>query len=162
VAFGVHTPEHTPETQAWFVHASADPQFPVELHVWTALPTHCVAPGVHTPVLVHAPPTHDDPDGHVRQLEPQWVESLLVLYAHGVAPPHAEYPEMHVWTHDPATQLDDAFATVHETPQPPQLAESVEGLTQVGTPPSGAAQLIPQPQRNCSNGGTVTVAAAEE
>jgi hypothetical protein len=36
-------------THAWFVHAVGVPQCPVVSHVCTALPEHCVAPGVHVP-----------------------------------------------------------------------------------------------------------------
>jgi hypothetical protein len=38
------------------VQADAAPHAPLELHVCTALPEHCVEPGAHTPV--HAPETH--------------------------------------------------------------------------------------------------------
>jgi hypothetical protein len=43
-------------TQADRVHAAAVPHMPVELHVCTPLPEHCVPPGVHDPE--HAPFTH--------------------------------------------------------------------------------------------------------
>ena len=46
----------TPVTQVELVHATAVPQAPAEVHVWTPLPEHCTAPGVQTPV--HAPLTH--------------------------------------------------------------------------------------------------------
>jgi hypothetical protein len=44
-----------PLTQAWLVHATAAPQVPLVVHVWTPLPLQVVWPGPHTPV--HAPPT---------------------------------------------------------------------------------------------------------
>jgi hypothetical protein len=43
----------------WLVHATAVPQLPPELHVWTPLPEHCRAPGEHDPA--HAPLTHAEP-----------------------------------------------------------------------------------------------------
>lgn len=51
---------HAPAVQVCVcaVHADALPHVPLALHVCTALPEHCVEPGVHTPV--HAPETHAD------------------------------------------------------------------------------------------------------
>lgn len=51
---------HAPAVQVCVcaVHADALPHVPLAVHVWTALPAHCVEPGVHTPV--HAPATHAD------------------------------------------------------------------------------------------------------
>ena len=39
-----------------YVHATGLLHAPPELQVWTPLPEHCVAPGVHAPV--HVPPLH--------------------------------------------------------------------------------------------------------
>jgi hypothetical protein len=60
----VQEPLHAPFRHAWFVHATAAPHWPAEVHVCTPFVTppseaaaHCVAPGVHTPVqlpLTHA------------------------------------------------------------------------------------------------------------
>src|SRR5258706_12052009 len=42
-----------PTTHVWVsaVHATAVPQSPAFVHVWTALPMHCVLPRMHTPTL---------------------------------------------------------------------------------------------------------------
>ncbi len=58
VAPGEHTPEQAPDTQAWLVHATALPQWPVVSQVCTPLLVveHCVVLGLQTPL--HAPPTH--------------------------------------------------------------------------------------------------------
>jgi hypothetical protein len=47
---------HTPVTHVELVQATAVPQAPAAVHVWTPLPEHCTAPGVQTPV--QAPLTH--------------------------------------------------------------------------------------------------------
>jgi hypothetical protein len=58
----LHAKPHAPLAQVAsalatdVVQATALPHSPVESHVSTPLPAHCVAPGVHTPV--QAPPTH--------------------------------------------------------------------------------------------------------
>ena len=49
-----------PLTHAWAVHGIGVPQWPVESHVWTASPEHCVAPGVHVPEHC-APPASGPP-----------------------------------------------------------------------------------------------------
>jgi hypothetical protein len=46
---GAHTPAHAPSTQAWPAHGVALPHAPIELHVCTPLPEHCVELGRHTP-----------------------------------------------------------------------------------------------------------------
>jgi hypothetical protein len=52
----VQEPAHAPDTHAWLLHAVAVPHVPLELHVCTPLPEHCVAFGMQLPV--HAPLTH--------------------------------------------------------------------------------------------------------
>jgi hypothetical protein len=42
-----HTPPW-PQLGVGWSHATAVPQCPAGLHVWTALPVHCVAPGTHS------------------------------------------------------------------------------------------------------------------
>jgi hypothetical protein len=50
---GAQTPLQAPLTQVWLLHATGLPNWPLESHVSTPLPEHCVAPGVQTPA--HAP-----------------------------------------------------------------------------------------------------------
>lgn len=50
---GAQTPEQTPPTHVWFVHATVDPQVPVVSHFCVPLSVvHCTAPGEHS---THAP-----------------------------------------------------------------------------------------------------------
>jgi hypothetical protein len=52
----VQLPVHTPLTHVEPLQATAVPQVPVDEQVWTALPEHWTAPGVHTPL--QAPAEH--------------------------------------------------------------------------------------------------------
>ncbi len=106
---GVHEPVHAPATQAWLVQAAAEPHWPAEVHVCTALVTppsppvaHCVAPGVHTPA--QAPLTQ------------AWFE-------HACGLPHWP-PDVHVCTC--ASSEHCVLVGLHATHDPPR---------QTGVPP---------------------------
>jgi hypothetical protein len=91
-------------TQAPLVHvcvsavqAEAVPHWPLALQVWTALPEHCVVPGVHTPV--HAPLTQAE-EVHA-DAAPHWPLALQVctpLPLH-VVPPGVHTPVQAPFTH---------------------------------------------------------------
>ncbi len=68
----------------WFVHATGAPHWPAEEHVWTPLPEHCTAPGVHTPE--QTPDWHVDGDTHWVPQAPQLLLSVCSLTQ---APLHA-------------------------------------------------------------------------
>jgi hypothetical protein len=50
----VQLPVQTPLMHVEPLQATAVPQVPLDWHVCTPLPEHCVAPGVHTPVQAPA------------------------------------------------------------------------------------------------------------
>jgi hypothetical protein len=47
---------HAPLQHVELLHATAVPNVPLGVHVWTPLPLQVVWPGAHEPV--HVPPTH--------------------------------------------------------------------------------------------------------
>jgi hypothetical protein len=68
-------------------------QTPALLQVCTVFPLHWVAPGLQA---TQPPSRHTGvPPLQVAQPAPQWLASLLVLKAHGDAPPHALYGALH-------------------------------------------------------------------
>jgi hypothetical protein len=75
-----------------------DPHWPFDWHVWTALPEHWVAPGVHTPV--QAPLTQEPAHAvGVLHVPSDWHDSRLlpeqVVWFGAHTPWQA--PETHVW-----------------------------------------------------------------
>jgi hypothetical protein len=95
--------------------------------VSTQAPEHAVSPGLQ----VHWPTEHAEPGGHARSQAPQ-VAGFVAMSWHW--PAHSAWPGGQ--PQDPPMQALPA----HETPHPPQFAESVAVATQRsphGTCPSG-------------------------
>ena len=86
--------------QVWVsgVHAAAVPHCPLELHVWTASPEHCVAPGAQIPV--HAPETHADA---VQVTGAPYCP--LALHVSTPLPEHVVPPGAHTPVQAPETQV---------------------------------------------------------
>jgi hypothetical protein len=74
---------------------------------------------------VQAPPLHTSPAPHGAQLEPQWLESVLVSKAHGVEPPQALNPVLHSIPQLPAVHVALPLAgTGHAVQLAPQWVAS--------------------------------------
>ncbi len=83
----MHTPVHAPPLHT-YVHGTALPNCPEELHVCRPLPEHCVVPGAHDPV--HAPALHTF--GHT---DPLFCQVPLPSHVCGCRPLHCTAPGEH-------------------------------------------------------------------
>jgi hypothetical protein len=79
----MHTPQ-APLTHTEPLHATVEPQVPIELHVCTPEPvlSHCVVPGVHMPP--HIPPEQAWPV----QAEPAFIQVPVAPQTCGCCPLH--------------------------------------------------------------------------
>jgi hypothetical protein len=100
------------------VHGAAAPHAPVESHVCTPLPEHCVAPGEHAPA--HAPLTH------------AWL-------AHGVGVPHVP-----VVPQTSRPSVEHCVAAGWQTPAPPapSLTETVGASFGASVPGTVGASVV--------------------
>jgi hypothetical protein len=92
----VQTPVHAPALHTYW-HGTGDPNWPLGPHVWTPLPEHCVAPGVHDPV--HDPLLHTF--GHAG---PLFCQTPALLQVCGWRPLHCADPGVHVPVQVPPLQ----------------------------------------------------------
>jgi hypothetical protein len=82
-------------------------QAPVESHVCTVFPLHWMVPGLHA---TQEPFTQAGAvAGQAVHAVPQCVGSVLVLYAHGVVPPHVAKPGLQLAPHAPPLQVATPF-----------------------------------------------------
>jgi hypothetical protein len=94
------------------VQATAEPQAPLDEHVCTALPEHCVDSGTHTPV--HAPFTHAE-ETHATSLP----HAPLVEHVSTLFPEQRVVFGVHTPVHVPLTQawLEHAVPSCQEPPE---------------------------------------------
>jgi hypothetical protein len=96
---GAHTPEHTPPTHVWLLHAAGAPQLPVASQVSTPLPTQRTEPGKHaTQVLLKqagVPLEHVVCVCQVPVASQDWMS----------LPRHCVCPGAHTPAHAPAVQV---------------------------------------------------------
>ena len=91
---------HAPLRQAWLVHEAPSCHVPLESHVCTMSPLHCVAAGVQVPE--HAPPLHRCGHGESSVQVPLGShvsgEKALHCRVPGAHPPR-QRPSVHTYGH---------------------------------------------------------------
>ena len=96
VAPGLQTPVHAPPLQT-YVQLEGAPHCPLEPHVSTPLPTHCLLAGVHEPTQV--PPLHTLAHGL-----PVFTQDPAELQVWGCCPLHCIAPGVQLPEHEPPLQ----------------------------------------------------------